>query len=200
MLDSLTLQSAETPSKLEVCTAVESILQNIRRSVVDHQCPNNSPSGHHDVEAIGGKAVLCRRFSLGCAHPLTESDPSQLPEDTLSMSLSTLKIAGILSNEQYDVMLRRLGRTDRDLWDIDTNRRLKMQRLAQQLNLRGEETAEITTAFETFRQELDNRSRPKQEVIILERLALIIEMEAAIYTTREKIRELAGEKAALVCA
>lgn len=189
MLHSFAQESREIADILESCTLVEGILSQIKRSVADHQCPGNSPSGHHDAEAMGGEAVFCKRFSLGCAHPLTANDPSQLPEDALSECLELLKINGILSVAQHDTMRLRLGKTNRGLWDIDFNRRVTMQRLASQLKLKGEEPNIMATTLGTFGQELDDRYRPQQKDIILERLALIIEMEAAIFGTRERLNQ-----------
>lgn len=65
-----------------------------------------------------------------------------------------------------------------------------MQRLASQLKLKKEEPASMATTLKVFGETLDDRYRPTQTDVILERLALIIEMEAAIYDARQRFNEL----------
>lgn len=159
---------------------VATTLNSIRQSPEAHQCPGNSPAGHHDREAFGEQSVLCKRFLLGCPHPNTDQSPDVLPEGVLEDCLRELRAIGAVSEQYFFALSSRLNRTHRTLWDVDTARRNLLHFWAN-CHKREKTAPEVMNAeFPSFSEGLDAKFLPTQREMVLERIAIIIEMQAAI--------------------
>lgn len=165
-------------------------LNSIRQSPESHQCPGNSPAGHHDSEAFGEESILCKRFSLGCPHPNTDQSSDLLPAGILEDCLRELRAIGAVSEQYFFALSSRLNRTHRTLWDVDTARR-KLIHFWANCHKRDKTSPEVMDAdFPSFSRGLDAKFLPTQKEMVLERIAIIIEMQAAIL---EAIRRFGAE-------
>ena len=187
----LPIQDADPAAeRMSQLAAVEAALAAISPKPEQHQCPGNSPCGHHDAEAIGQKARFCHRFILGCAHPLPDTeggvDSDGVRATVLADSLRTLRDLGAVSESQYDDLRKRLDHTRRELWHIDTARRGIIHAWANAGRNQGMSAEVMAAELPAFSHDLDKRFRPAQRELVLQRLGFIIEMQAHILDARTR--------------
>lgn len=177
---------SQTSHAEQVLDEVQAVLDRIPTDIEAHQCPGNSPCGHHDVEVLSDehKPVFCQRFSLGCPHPLTENLQEELPPDILEQCVRLLKNSGLISDAVSTDLILLLGQTRSALWSIDTDRRRIVHFWRDRSDGRRIPLHVRQESLPTLTHELNEKYRPQHQTLVEQRLAIVQRLREIIVTKK----------------
>lgn len=169
---------------LAVLDEVDALLASISMEPTDHECPDNHPFGHHDIEVRDQEVAYCLNSPLGCAHEIGDVDTSVLLD-----CLERLYAAGIVSDAKFAESKSRITGAQDSLVTGDRKRSRSARTLGRQMQARFVSPYEIDDVLPDVTATFDDALRPIQSGAIREKLAVVIEMKAAILHERHAIQQ-----------